>query len=815
MMSSTGRSRRLVLFIVVLLIALGCSGCLGCSGDPALAGSAPASVLRQRFPDQAAQVLEQGEAFVATSEGFALDTPSGQSGWGAVSVTLPRNGQEAIRIRGFGGVEVRVRELGVQGEGVLAERAVAYPRAGGTSFWTAAAGGVEEWLHLEAGAARVGEAVATWEVEEATVRQRGEGVEVVDAVGVVRLSVTAPRAYATGGREVFATLVGSGSRIELHVGAGGEEVLVDPLWLPAGSLSTGRYAHTATLLQDGTVLVVGGEGIAGSLASVERYNPATDTWTAATSMSAGRSDHTATLLQDGTVLVAGGYSGTSLTSAERYNPATDTWTATSSMSAGRYFHTATRLQDGTVLVAGGYAFGSGTSLASTERYNPATGTWTAAASMSDDRYGYTATRLQDGTVLVAGGIGDDGFSLLASAERYNPATDTWTAAAPMSTERSRHTATLPQDGTVLVAGGYDAVGSLASAERYNPATDTWTADAPMSAERFHHTTTLLQDGTVLVAGGVSNNSIILASAELYNPTTDTWTADAPMGAAREAHTATLLQDGKVLVVGGYGGMGAVHLASAELYTFEPVGSPCMQPSDCGLGFCVDGVCCNTACNAGPCDACSIAAGAPSNGTCAMIAGPACDDGNLCTESDTCQAGVCVGGNAVVCTALDTCHVPGQCDPATGVCTNVTKPDTAACDDGDSCTQADDCQAGVCTGANPVVCNAMDECHSAGTCDSTSGICSTPAKPDGAPCVGGECIAGTCVLAPDGGSGSGGSMSGSTSTSSGAGAGSSGDGDDPGGCGCGVSGSPATGGLCVGLGLLLVMRRRRARACSSS
>ena len=50
-------------------------------------------------------------------------------------------------------------------------------------------------------------------------------------------------------------------------------------------------------------------------------------------------------------------------------------------------------------------------------------------------------------------------------------------------------------------------------------------------------------------------------------------------------------------------------------------------------------------------------------------GTACNDGNACTQTDTCQAGVCAGANPVVCTASDQCHVAGTCNPTTGVCSN--------------------------------------------------------------------------------------------------------------------------------------------------
>ena len=81
-------------------------------------------------------------------------------------------------------------------------------------------------------------------------------------------------------------------------------------------------------------------------------------------------------------------------------------------------------------------------------------------------------------------------------------------------------------------------------------------------------------------------------------------------------------------------------------------------------------------------------------------GTTCDDENACTQTDTCQAGVCVGGNPVVCTPLDQCHVAGTCDPETGTCSNPEKADGTTCDDDDACTQTDTCQAGECVRRQP-------------------------------------------------------------------------------------------------------------------
>lgn len=110
---------------------------------------------------------------------------------------------------------------------------------------------------------------------------------------------------------------------------------------------------------------------------------------------------------------------------------------------------------------------------------------------------------------------------------------------------------------------------------------------------------------------------------------------------------------------------------------------------------------------------------------------ACDDGDRCTQGDACTGGVCTG-TAVECVAKDQCHEVGVCNPDTGACSDPVKEDGVGCDDADKCTESDVCAAGVC-GGSPVVCVALDQCHLAGVCDPGTGVCSNPAKPNGTPC----------------------------------------------------------------------------------
>jgi arylsulfatase A-like enzyme len=132
----------------------------------------------------------------------------------------------------------------------------------------------------------------------------------------------------------------------------------EPTWSATGSLGTARLQHTATLLANGKVLVVGGvircNPGCSTTGSAELYDPATGTWSYTGNLNTARRLHTATLLANGQVLVAGGTSGKDvLNSAELYDPATGTWSSTGNLNTARDGHTATLLSTGKVLVAGG------------------------------------------------------------------------------------------------------------------------------------------------------------------------------------------------------------------------------------------------------------------------------------------------------------------------------------------------------------------------------------------------------------------------------------------------------------------------------
>ncbi len=323
---------------------------------------------------------------------------------------------------------------------------------------------------------------------------------------------------------------------------------------PTGSMLASCPYHTATLLSDGRVLVVGGS-VPGSGSTYERhselYDPQSGNWThTAEPPSGARSSHTATLLKNGRVLVTGGYSGeASLNSVELYNPGTNRWNATAWMNFARRNHTATLLADGRVLVVGGG--GESGASTSSEIYDPDHNSWSRTGNTNEPRTRHTATLLRDGSVLVTGGYDILGIAAHYS-EIYDPETGTWHyTGEPMNFSHAVHSAALLQNGRVLVMGGESSAAHNCGdhcSEWYDPEIDRWIIGPDtnlLHASVTGHPLLLLADGTVLT---VKN------STEYYDPTINQWLQNqASMNYTYSYHTLTLLQDGRVLIAGGWNG----------------------------------------------------------------------------------------------------------------------------------------------------------------------------------------------------------------------------------------------------------------------
>jgi hypothetical protein len=287
---------------------------------------------------------------------------------------------------------------------------------------------------------------------------------------------------------------------------------------PTGSMSAPRDGAIAALLPDGRVLVAGGapdRNGSGPVASAEVYDPMAGEFSSTGSMSQARAWAVSATLNDGRVLVVGGDGGSGdkvLDTAEIYDPATSRFSATGSVPRGWRFSTATTLLDGRVLLAGGWDRDGSDRVAFADLYDPKTGTFSETGSMLDARDS-PATRLPDGKVLIAGGcgVGPDYPIPLASAELFDPASGSFSRTGSM------HLATCSAEATAL-ANGSVLVMADDSVEIYDPAIGTfhpandrlWSDGAGVI---------LLADGRVLIVGGWSEDDYApaLTSAWLYLP----------------------------------------------------------------------------------------------------------------------------------------------------------------------------------------------------------------------------------------------------------------------------------------------------------
>jgi hypothetical protein len=324
-------------------------------------------------------------------------------------------------------------------------------------------------------------------------------------------------------------LIAGGSAILVGWPVWASAELYDPLtgtFTLTGTMTTPRAGHTATLLADGKVLIAGGDSQAGptsktsTQAGAELYDPATGTFEATGDMLAARSGHTATLLNNGKVLITGGNSydaqgkQISLSSAELYDPLTRVFTATGNMIASRDGHVAVLLPSGRVLITGGADCGP---QPNPELYDPASGQFTlttpSAYSSASGLSTVSASLLPSGNVLSILIVGCDVGS---GAEVYDFAKGTFTATAGMTIPTLENTATLLPEGRVLIAGmDYFPDGR---AELYEHVNETFTpVDGTFPERESGHTATLLPDGSVLLAGGGVCCASSLSTAAIYHP----------------------------------------------------------------------------------------------------------------------------------------------------------------------------------------------------------------------------------------------------------------------------------------------------------
>ncbi len=349
--------------------------------------------------------------------------------------------------------------------------------------------------------------------------------------------------------------------------------------------------HTSSTLPDGSVLLAGGvEHTAGGdvvVADVELFDPQTQSFAAAgASLQHARAGHTATTLDDGRVLFLGGRddTGAARDTGELYDPVAGTFTPTAVMGSPRSRHTATLLADGRVFVAAGvtvddpddFVATAASAVAATEIYDPATDTWAAGPSLPGPTFDHAASLLGNGEVLISGGIEVSflfGFPVqtyLAACHRFEPVGGTLSAAAALPSARANHAQLTPAgDGRALATGGVrlevflDHL-FLDEVVRYDASLDTWTPLAPLNNPRAFHA--VADTGTQLVVvGGIKDIDMMLEvdvpeeTVETAPHAVDAWTDGSDLSFPRVRPRVAVIDSGlRVLITGagddGVGGL---------------------------------------------------------------------------------------------------------------------------------------------------------------------------------------------------------------------------------------------------------------------
>ncbi|HZF49779.1 MAG TPA: kelch repeat-containing protein [Polyangiaceae bacterium] len=212
------------------------------------------------------------------------------------------------------------------------------------------------------------------------------------------------------------------------------------------------------------------------------------------------------------------------------------------------------------------------------------------------------------------------------------------------------------------------------------------------------------------------------------------------GAANDVFGNSVALSGNTALIGAVLDDDPANVDNGAAYVFAlSQGSPCLAAADCYSGHCVDGVCCGSACGGGDasdCQACSAAAGAPVDGTCAPLASGAvcraaagvCDAAEVCDGStDLCPVDVKVPVGTECHASAGDCDAAEACDGVADDCPlDSPAPDNTACDDADPCTQNDVCTGGVCQGSGcepitPGICGDSErtlpeECDDGNTAD---------------------------------------------------------------------------------------------------
>lgn len=346
-------------------------------------------------------------------------------------------------------------------------------------------------------------------------------------------------------------------------------VWADEGWTTVQHLQQARISHTQTLLDNGLILIAGGDISSTSYvatAACELFDPVNLTVTPAAPMRTPRMFHDAVKLGDGRVLVVGGQAMgesnlVSTASCEIYDPAADRWEPVADMGVATANCALALLDDGTVLRAGG-ASPKGYGIYECEIYNPEFDYWFETGRMHHPRQTLDAwTKLADGRILVAGGYADlapdDASSdpFIETVEVYDATMFTWSLVGTLGRKVSGATVEQLDDGRTFMMGGlfYDKKENrpirFADVTVYDPATETLSVGPAMPVERNDFASVKTARGNILVVGGTVGDEAMATACHLFLPKLNAW-VNAPSLPRPQRRVQAILAAGKVFLIGG-------------------------------------------------------------------------------------------------------------------------------------------------------------------------------------------------------------------------------------------------------------------------